>query len=352
MVQGHSLNKKDYNEMMKLVSSLSTPSINISRELQCKLSEIFGYHSTVLWKVDDNENLNSPQTHRLSDYSIEEYLRDYHHLDYLHPNNQGQLLKNKIALRLEDIIPLERYRKSTYYKEFMKKYNYYHEMVVSFYFKQRLVGVLGVTREEAEEGFSENDCHRFKALAPIIANFLCIEKEQEEERYERKVFEDFTNKSEAGLILLNKNYSIQYMNNAAWDIFRMTTRNNDLNGFLQKLLNKDIHSVIGSSKLYTSALDSYSVRLVSQFDNSLSHIDRFAIIIEKESSHDCDTNKNLVLHLTSREREVTYFLCKGYRYEEIAKELYISINTVKKHIKNIYQKTNVNSRASLQLLLQ
>ncbi len=48
--------------------------------------------------------------------------------------------------------------------------------------------------------------------------------------------------------------------------------------------------------------------------------------------------------LTVREREVLGHLYMGKTNPEIAAELYISVNTVKKHIKNIYDKMGINSR--------
>jgi DNA-binding NarL/FixJ family response regulator len=48
--------------------------------------------------------------------------------------------------------------------------------------------------------------------------------------------------------------------------------------------------------------------------------------------------------LTKRETEILDFLAKGYLYKEIATELYISKETVKKHIHNIYNKLHVQTR--------
>ncbi|WP_097014914.1 helix-turn-helix transcriptional regulator [Anaerocolumna aminovalerica] len=48
--------------------------------------------------------------------------------------------------------------------------------------------------------------------------------------------------------------------------------------------------------------------------------------------------------LTDREIEILKFLDEGNTHEEIAKELFISIATVRYHIKNIYQKMNVNNK--------
>jgi len=48
--------------------------------------------------------------------------------------------------------------------------------------------------------------------------------------------------------------------------------------------------------------------------------------------------------LSSRELEILETLAKGYRYKEIADKLFISIDTVRSHIRKIYEKLQVHSR--------
>lgn len=48
--------------------------------------------------------------------------------------------------------------------------------------------------------------------------------------------------------------------------------------------------------------------------------------------------------LTKRELELLELLSKGYRYKEIADKLFISQDTVRTHIRNIYIKLQVNSK--------
>jgi len=61
---------------------------------------------------------------------------------------------------------------------------------------------------------------------------------------------------------------------------------------------------------------------------------------EKRSSYENDK-------LTVRENEVLAQLVNGLAYKEIANVLGISVTTVNDHIKNIYNKLNVNSKAEL-----
>ncbi len=54
-------------------------------------------------------------------------------------------------------------------------------------------------------------------------------------------------------------------------------------------------------------------------------------------------------NLTVREEEILSYLSKGYLYKEIAVELFISIETVRTHIRKIYQKLQVRTRTEALL---
>ena len=57
------------------------------------------------------------------------------------------------------------------------------------------------------------------------------------------------------------------------------------------------------------------------------------------------SKKNTELEkLSAREQEILQYLSKGYRYKEISALLFINIETVRKHIHNIYEKLQVGSR--------
>lgn len=53
--------------------------------------------------------------------------------------------------------------------------------------------------------------------------------------------------------------------------------------------------------------------------------------------------------LSERESEVLGYITKGYSGKEIADKMHVSINTVKTHLKHIYQKLHVRSRTEILL---
>lgn len=56
--------------------------------------------------------------------------------------------------------------------------------------------------------------------------------------------------------------------------------------------------------------------------------------------------------LTKRETEILKMLFEGYENDEISKMLVITVNTLKKHILNIYKKMGINNRVQIFKLLK
>lgn len=58
-----------------------------------------------------------------------------------------------------------------------------------------------------------------------------------------------------------------------------------------------------------------------------------------------NTSQNDDYNLSDREKQVLQLLVDGYSYKMIASEMFISIDTVRSHIKKIYEKLHVNSKS-------
>jgi DNA-binding NarL/FixJ family response regulator len=72
-----------------------------------------------------------------------------------------------------------------------------------------------------------------------------------------------------------------------------------------------------------------------------SHIARLIV----RSFHQSTPKHPPETHLTMRESEILSLLARGYRSKEIADELGISVPTVNTHVRNVYEKLHVRSRA-------
>ncbi|SHM23841.1 helix-turn-helix transcriptional regulator [Halanaerobium congolense] len=79
--------------------------------------------------------------------------------------------------------------------------------------------------------------------------------------------------------------------------------------------------------------------------------------IEKLRKKANKQNENIInttaesFQLSSREKDVLKLILQGKTNEEIANELFVSINTVKKHLSHIFNKTEVHNRTELAALV-
>jgi len=82
------------------------------------------------------------------------------------------------------------------------------------------------------------------------------------------------------------------------------------------------------------------------------YVEKLLAVFEKMSDNESRTIKagrlsssSLVDPLSERELEVLRLMAAGLKYKEVADQLFISVNTVRHHTRNVYSKLNVNNRA-------
>lgn len=83
----------------------------------------------------------------------------------------------------------------------------------------------------------------------------------------------------------------------------------------------------------------------SWFDPSISHV----VLRAATNSNIVDTDIKSDYNLTSREAQILKLITEGYSNNEIAKELFVSINTTKAHVASILQKLEVDDRLQAAL---
>ncbi len=72
-----------------------------------------------------------------------------------------------------------------------------------------------------------------------------------------------------------------------------------------------------------------------------------AIVCIKEKKEIIEAEKKDLKCLTNREKEIVDYISMGLSNKEIGEKLFISSNTVKNHVYNIYKKVNVKNKVEL-----
>lgn len=86
---------------------------------------------------------------------------------------------------------------------------------------------------------------------------------------------------------------------------------------------------------------------------SIRDVDRYGLIVHKKilpallQTLDAEVRDSTSSCLTERELQIVRLAAKGYTNPEIALELSVSINTIKTHLRKIYEKLAVSNRVEL-----
>ena len=90
--------------------------------------------------------------------------------------------------------------------------------------------------------------------------------------------------------------------------------------------------------LYSIA-ESKSFPNLEYLEKIIRHTETYA-----SSTKQLETNREI---LTPREKEIMILLANGFKYSDIAMKLSISTTTVRFHIRNIYNKLEVNNKVAM-----
>lgn len=171
----------------------------------------------------------------------------------------------------------------------------------------------------------------------------------------------------------DRDCNISFINRAGMDAFGLDPQgllnNNSILRFLsqkdQELLQKAVQgknksegngAAAGLNQIHLDTphpLIIYKIELIKGADDQVKKVRWSLINPEPLMVSSIVTGENLVqkYHITKREKEVMDLLIQGYRKKDIALKLFITENTVKGHITELYDKLGVNSHTDMITLV-
>lgn len=154
-----------------------------------------------------------------------------------------------------------------------------------------------------------------------------------------------------GILLLNETGELIHANTSAYRIFSQLNQDSAKSNFVPAVIWDFCKSLLDSSRLFLNQAIILSNEIVVDKSTIFRlrarwlNLDRFnssclLVIIENkyESLQNVAFTEVKKYELTPREAEIWYLYRAKFSYKEIAARLYITVNTVKKHMKNIHAK--------------
>lgn len=282
------------------------------------------------------------------DRHIEEiYLSTYYKDDDVYPIFEK---KTPVIMRSSDMFDETR-TMSEYYKSFMQFAGFDHSLECNIILPEGInsYGICSLFRKIPKQDFNYEDKKILEFIQPHLSNKASLSRMREG----RKDCSSPIRSNLSGALILNQNGDIHYLDEDFKKIMLKYNKRGNLKECIKEIYetakgmdHKDLNGLLYQSDNIPGLIE------IIGSDNRedqqcFYHCNLYDIV---GIINGCLKRAERVYHLAPVEMKVLECVIQGKHREEIAKECYKSIPSVKKHIASIYRKMNITNQ--MQLLAQ
>jgi DNA-binding CsgD family transcriptional regulator len=277
---------------------------------------------------------------------------------------------SKTVLKIGDSIPLRDWERSDFYNDFMRPQHLYWELFLTLRWKNNLEGMITLWRSKKQPDYEDKEFLKAARLAShlgiVVHNICLISRINNRESHSLSADEA----DGEGLLWLDHKFTPSFFNTKARDIClqllsSMPYNTSDLEKGefpVPSCIIKDCSDLLDLVKTEEQPILSPKERIVftgsgKKFRigcsliwkaDQINSVPNFMVTLSDLSDEKkLEATLQVRFQLTRRELDVIYYLTRGLSDDEIGEKLYISMQTVHTHIKNIYKKLGVKSRIEL-----
>jgi len=271
--------------------------------------------------------------------------------------------------------------KSAFYRRYIAPQKCAHTIGLFFWNARRLLGVIVIVRDAKQGAFSRSEIKLIRQLYAQFRTALDRLRSAERERSVRVALEKFMRRVPLPTILLRWNLKLVYQNQAASDFCSVWQRGTERARSIKtkaalpsEILDRcrtlkqrweELGPLHTSHSGFKDELVHHPARRHLRATISLKQISSAGLarphfLIEFENLRHSAVPKDEIVRtrlshlvrLTRREQELARLVCDGRSNQEIADEIGLSLETVKKHLHSVFRKLEVSSRGRLTAMMR
>lgn len=327
--------------------------------------ETFAHEGAVFFLPDEGGNFSNTIINNLDETFNQRFKKYYCKFDPLKLIRKPQKTIQPPMVRS---ISYDSMVSTEYYNDFLRPQQIHYKLLAYLGSMEGILGKVVLTRPAGSPCFSENEIRLARAVTPYLAHALYLNDLQRKICLKDNILSSIDNEMIKGMILIDEAMRPVYMNRKARELCcKLAGQPADASCKAANIppgLMKAFYKMIEEQSGITGGAEiaggngviyrNKSVNLTAhvQLVKSVAAADfsGFYLICVSERNNDTAGKRSDVLHnfnLSRRETEVAEYVFKGLKNSEIAKNLFVSEVTVKKHIQKIYTKLGVRNRASM-----
>lgn len=351
------LTDKDYKDLFtyNLLLGKSSPD-NFEHYVLDLLDDIFGFNHTIYFTHSDSGYVENVISNNISKEFIEDYTNIFKNEDQINKflYNYRYKINSQDVIVLSDIIESSE-GKNTNYFNLLMKHSFCYDMYIVINDNGDGIRIL---RGNDKGKFTEKEKEIANYLSKILApqNKNIIENRKSKDKIE--LFNKNIENMNFGFMMLSKEFELINYNKLAfcysYDIAGTYDTNKIIEDF-KKMIHEESDDNLseGHNNSFHKSIKSFVVEIISTIViNKDNKVDTYYMIyIYNKIWFNRMLNKlnrtKEKYNLTNREKDIVSLVSKGLSNKEIAENLFISIYTVKEHMKNISKKMDVHSRTGI-----
>lgn len=217
----------------------------------------------------------------------------------------------------------------------------FYTISLQIFIKNALIGQILIHRTKNQKDFSNSELFILKMLQPHICSSL--EKIISANNDSLCVLSNALIRQDKKIIVMNDRFNVFYQNELFNNYFTNTNSSESFTNKLKILLTQTPSNTDKSQPYFSSGKITIKNSPVFYQTEKLFDPNIFSKHFYITTIQDLSQG-SLLVSLTDRELEIAKLIFKGMCTKSIASSLIISIDTVKTHIKKIFQKTQCKSR--------
>jgi DNA-binding CsgD family transcriptional regulator len=354
------LSLHDFEQLFKFTYEINKQYSNFEYTVLDSLSEHLNIHLssyTIINHNRDGSRLISKNISRAIDpeelelYRHEMYKKDIF-INYFNMHRSAAISKD---IYTSNEFPEGEFENSEYGK-YLASFNIAHQAILGIKNTTTPPGhVLSLYKSIGSGKFTDHELTLFKYIGKSFNSAVSRYKEFMKQNWILTINNEFSNMVGFGYVLIDTFGSILYHNDTYLTLGTQLSEEQDLMSMTQELIGK-IHkenpNTGSDQKILECEVNGFTLTLSVKKINTPTGFQRYKMLsIRDRLPHTSRENTRVMLmeeySITSREAEIMLLMSKGLDNNEIADVLFISMSTVKSHIRNIYSKLEVSSRMEL-----
>lgn len=321
------LSSKDYKSLLEIIDLIySIPDRNLMFKALCeRLQRLVPISTAAFISIDPKTG--GPASNRFSTYNIPDpdkvILQFCSYYAPLHPMVEKglQLVLNQVT-NMTEIISPAKLAETEYSRDFQTLTPVFYEMGITLGSQGDPVGMLGFHRKRGDHDFTGREKEIITILMPHLSRAI----------HNLNLLETIASSQGIGIIVIGQEGQPPFINEEA---------KRALNGRPISSIPEPGFSI--EPIFFKSEKGVYRVRTLMQDHGSKGK----TILLEPiPVEHDL-TSKLIDFGLTKREQEIAMMVTRGLSNREIAERIFVCEQTVKDHLKRIFEKMKIRSRCEL-----